>query len=224
MSAVVAVLLSYLLGTIPWSYVAARILGGLDLRRVGSGNLGATNVFRALGVRAALAVLVLDAAKGIVPVLVFARLPAPPVPLGAAGFGTLCAVAAVLGHMFPFYLRFRGGKGIATSAGAFAALAPTAFLATLGVFVVAFVLSGGIVSLGSLLGTLTLPVALAWFGTRHGKLDAAGLGLVMVLVILVWIRHAANIDRLRHGSEKGLLRRSPAGVAPKPGNSGGTHA
>ena len=225
MNAGVAVLLSYLLGTIPWSFLAARLLGGVDLRRVGGGNLGATNVFRALGTKAALAVLVLDAAKGVVPVLVFARLPAPPAPLGAADFATLCATSAVLGHMFPFFLRFRGGKGIATSAGAFAALAPVAFLGTLGVFVLAFALSGGIVSLGSLLGALTLPLLLALLGTRHGKLDAVGLGLVGVLVVIVWIRHAANIDRLRRGSEKGLLRRVRAGTAPKPGGSGGsTHA
>jgi acyl phosphate:glycerol-3-phosphate acyltransferase len=223
MSAAIAVVLSYLLGTIPWSLLAVRALRGLDLRRMGSGNLGATNVYRALGARAALPVLALDAAKGIVPVLVFARLPAAP-PLGEAGFGTLCAVAAVVGHMFPFYLGFRGGKGIATSAGAFATLAPLAFLVTLGVFVVAFVLSGGIVSLGSLLGSLTLPVALAWLGTRSGHLDAVGLGIVAGLVVLVWIRHAANIDRLRHGTEKGLLRRGPTAVAPKPGGSGGGHA
>lgn len=221
MNAGVAVLLSYLLGTIPWSFLAARLLGGVDLRRVGSGNLGATNVFRALGTKAALAVLVLDAAKGVVPVLVFARLPAP---LGAADFATLCATSAVLGHMFPFYLRFRGGKGIATSAGAFAALAPVAFLGTLGVFVLAFALSGGIVSLGSLLGALTLPLLLALLGTRHGKLDAVGLGLVGALVVIVWIRHAANIDRLRRGSEKGLLRRVGAGTVPKPDGPGGTHA
>ena len=117
MNAALAVALSYLLGTIPWSYLAARLLRGLDLRRVGSGNLGATNVFRALGGRAALAVLVLDAAKGAVPVLVFAPSVAP-APLGEADFATVCAVGAVLGHMFPFYLGFRGGKGIATSAGA----------------------------------------------------------------------------------------------------------
>lgn len=224
MNAWVVVGLSYLLGTIPWSYLAARLLRGLDLRRVGSGNLGATNTFRAVGARAALAVLALDAAKGVVPVLVFAPAVTPPAPLGAADFAGLCAVSAVLGHMFPFYLRFRGGKGIATSAGAFAALAPTAFLVTLAVFVATFLLSGGIVSLGSLLGATTLPVTLALFGTRHGKLDAAGLGLVGALVVVVWIRHTANIERLRHGNEKGLLRRAPTGVAAKPGSTGGTHA
>lgn len=214
MNAAVVVVLSYLVGTIPWSFVAARLWGGVDLRRIGSGNLGATNVFRALGAWAALGVLALDAAKGVVAVLLLAPWPAAPVLLGDAGFATLCAVAAVLGHMFPFYLGFRGGKGIATSAGAFAALAPTAFLISLAVFVVATVLSAGIVSLGSLLGALALPVALAVCGTRHGDLDAAGLALVGALVVIVWIRHAANIGRLRRGSERGLWQRART-VAPR---------
>ena len=221
MNPVLPVLFSYVLGTIPWSYLAARRFGGLDLRRVGSGNLGATNVFRALGMKAALAVLLLDAAKGVVPVLVFAPLPTTARPLSDASYATLCAVSAVLGHMFPFFMRFRGGKGIATSAGAFAALAPSAFLVTLAVFVLAFACSGGIVSLGSLLGTLVLPAGLAFFGTRLGQLDATGLSLVGGLVVVVWIRHAANLERLRRGAEKGLLRR--AGTVPKPG-SGGSHA
>ena len=212
MSAALALLLSYLVGTIPWSLLLARALGGVDLRRVGSGNLGATNVFRALGKWPALAVLGLDAAKGVVPVLLCARLPSPPIPLGADGFATLCGLAAIVGHMFPFYLGFRGGKGIATSAGVFASLEPVAFLICLGVFVLAFALSGGIVSLGSLLASLALPLVLAFQGLARGHLDGLRLGLVGLLVVMVWIRHAANIGRLLRGTEKGLLRRDRGAV------------
>jgi len=199
-----ALILSYLVGSIPWSLLAARLLGGVDLRRVGSGNLGATNVFRALGAWTALAVLALDAAKGVVAVLLIARL--APAALGAGGVATLCGLAAILGHMFPFYLGFRGGKGIATSAGVFAALEPTAFWVCLGVFAISFLASGGIVSLGSLLGSLALPIAIGIAAAARDSVDWTRLLLVCALVVVVWVRHAANIRRLLRGDEKGLLR------------------
>ncbi len=199
-----ALVLSYLVGSIPWSLLAARLFGGVDLRKVGSGNLGATNVFRALGAWTALAVLALDAAKGAVAVLLIARLPSP--VLGPGGGATLCGLAAILGHMFPFYLGFRGGKGIATSAGVFAALEPTAFCVCLGVFAIAFLASGGIVSLGSLLGSLALPIAIGVSGAARDSIDWTRLLLVCALVVVVWVRHAANIQRLVRGNEKGLLR------------------
>ncbi len=201
--AVGAVLLAYLVGAIPWSYWLVRLRRGVDLRRVGSGNLGATNVYRVAGIGAALAALVLDAGKGVAAPLVFARLPPEPVPLGPQAYATLCGVAAILGHMFPPYLCFRGGKGIATSAGVFATLEPRAFMICLGVFLLAFVVSGGIVSLGSLLGTLSLPPALA---ASTPQLERTSLVLVSALVVVVWIRHTANIRRLLHGQERGLLR------------------
>lgn len=199
--------LAYLVGAIPWSYLAGRLLKGIDLRQVGSGNLGTTNVYRALGLAPALAVLALDAAKGAVAVLWFARLPQPPLPLGDAGFATLCGLAAILGHMFPLYMRFHGGKGIATSAGVFAALEPQAFLLSLGIFVLVFLLSRGIVSLSSLLGTLALPVAIVGFAGGWRDVDGMRMILVGFLVLLVWIRHASNIGRILRGHERGLLRR-----------------
>lgn len=198
---------SYLLGAIPWSYLAGRLLKGIDLRQVGSGNLGATNVYRALGLAPALTVLALDAAKGVMAVLWLARLPASPVPLGTESFMTLCGVAAIVGHMFPVYLGFHGGKGIATSAGVFAALEPRAFLFALGVFVAVFLLSRGIVSLASLLGSLTLPAAILAFSGGWSQVDRVRMLLVLLLVVLVWIRHTSNIGRILRGSEKGLLRR-----------------
>jgi len=141
---------------------------------------------------------------GAVAVVLIARL--APAPLGSSGVATLCGLAAILGHMFPFYLGFRGGKGIATSAGVFAALEPTAFWVCLGVFAITFLASGGIVSLGSLLGSLALPIAIGIAAAARGSVDWTRLLLVCALVVVVWVRHAANIRRLLHGDEKGLLR------------------
>jgi glycerol-3-phosphate acyltransferase PlsY len=183
---------------------------GIDLRTVGSGNLGATNAFRALGARVALPVLGLDILKGAAAPLVFARLriDAPPVP--DAILATLCGIAAILGHMFPIYLGFRGGKGIATSTGVFAALEPQAFLVCLGIFAAAFAASGGIVSLGSLLASLALPIAMVVAHTWRGDLDWTRIGLAVVLVVIVWIRHHANIARLLRRTEKSVFHRDAA--------------
>ncbi len=144
---------SYLLGSIPTSLLAARYGGGVDLRKVGSQNLGATNLFRVLGWRYAIPVVILDAAKGAIPVLLFAPM-AGTGPVGAMALG----VAAIIGHVFSVFVRFKGGKGVATSAGAVLGLAPLAFLVTLAVFAITVRLSR-YVSLGSILGALTFPIA-----------------------------------------------------------------
>ena len=210
----VCIAASYLVGSIPWSYLAGRACG-IDLRTVGSGNLGATNTFRALGARVALPVLVLDIVKGAAAPLVFARLRIDALPIPAPILATLCGIAAILGHMFPVYLGFRGGKGIATSTGVFAALEPQAFLVCLGVFAAAFAASGGIVSLGSLLASLALPIAMYAVHTWRGDLDWTRVGLAVVLVVIVWIRHHANIVRLLRRTEKSVFHRdrpaNPAG-------------
>jgi glycerol-3-phosphate acyltransferase PlsY len=204
---VVALTLSYLVGAIPWSWLAGRYIGGLDLRQVGSGNLGASNTFRALGARVALPVLLLDIMKGVAAALGFARLAPDGGAATASLWATLCGVVAIIGHMFPVYLGFRGGKGIATAAGAFGALEPLAFGVSGVVFLLAFAATRGIVSVGSLLGTLALPIAMYVIGARAGTLEPARLWVVCVLVLVVWIKHASNISRLRHGSEKSVLRR-----------------
>ncbi len=203
-----ALVLSYLVGAIPWSWLAARYVGGIDLRHVGSGNLGATNTFRALGVRVALPVLVLDILKGVVAPVVFARLAPAENGVSASVWATWCGVAAILGHMFPVYLGFRGGKGIATASGVFVTLEPLAFGVSAAVFLLAFTATRGIVSVGSLLGTAALPVAMAVFAARSGDVDATRVGIVVGLVVVVWIKHASNIRRLMQGREKSVLRRS----------------
>jgi len=158
---VVAIVASYLLGSIPAAYIAGKSKG-IDLRKHGSGNLGATNVIRVLGTKVGLLVFAFDMAKGAAPVLLFPRWVA-----SAAGpiadpviVGIICGIAAIIGHVRPIYLKFgRGGKGVATAAGVFLALAPLQTLLTLIVFAVVL-LSSGYVSLGSLTSGLMLPVLL----------------------------------------------------------------
>ncbi len=196
-------LAGYLVGGIPFSYVAGR-MRGLDLRRHGSGNLGASNTYRILGGRIALAVLVLDVAKGLGPVLVAKQFDAP----GSAPVHALAAAAgAILGHLFSPYLKFSGGKGIATSAGAFAGLTPWAFACALTVFAAVFA-ARRIVSLASLCGAITLPLGV-WLAERAGLAEPhASLLWVTTLVMLVVVfKHRGNIRRLLAGTEPALARR-----------------
>jgi glycerol-3-phosphate acyltransferase PlsY len=195
---VVAIVVSYLLGSIPAAYLAGKSRG-VDLRKQGSGNLGATNVMRVLGTRIGLVVFAFDMAKGATPILLFARR----VPAGTLGpdtatvAGILCGLAAILGHVRPIYLGFgKGGKGVATAAGVFLALAPVQ--ATLALIIFAVVLlSSGYVSLGSLVSAATLPVLL---GVTVGV--RSPLFVVSILISsLVFYTHRANIARLRNGEE-----------------------
>jgi glycerol-3-phosphate acyltransferase PlsY len=195
---VVAMVASYLLGSIPAAYIAGKSKG-VDLRKHGSGNLGATNVIRVLGKKIGIAVFAFDMAKGAFPVHFFPRwaesVGAPfPNPVIAA---ILCGLAAIVGHVRPIYLGFgKGGKGVATAAGVFLALAPVQTLLTLLVFgVVLF--SSGYVSLGSLTAGLILPILL---GLSVGVRSPVFLISVIVATFVFWT-HRANIARLRKGEE-----------------------
>jgi glycerol-3-phosphate acyltransferase PlsY len=197
--------LSYLVGATPTSYLVGKGLHGVDLREHGSGNLGATNAFRVLGWRSALPVMIVDVAKGFVPVSLFPR-------LAGAGFSWTLAfgAAAILGHMFSVWVRFRGGKGVATSAGVFLALAPGPVGAAAIVWALV-VAATRYVSLGSILAAVTLPVFVALWG--HG----GGRGLVGFTVALaaavVWA-HRSNLRRLLNGEESrigGAQRREAGG-------------
>jgi glycerol-3-phosphate acyltransferase PlsY len=196
-------LASYLVGGIPFSYIAGR-MRGIDLRRHGSGNLGASNTYRILGGRVALTVLVLDIAKGLGPVLVAKGFDAP----GAEPIHALAASAgAILGHLFSPYLKFSGGKGIATSAGAFAGLAPWAFACALAVFAAVFA-ARRIVSLASLCGVATLPLAVL-LTVRVGLAEphASLLWVSTLMMVVVIVKHRGNIRRLLAGTEPALARR-----------------
>jgi glycerol-3-phosphate acyltransferase PlsY len=182
---------AYLFGGVPFGVLVARA-SGRDPRLHGSGNIGATNVGRIAGLAAGALTLILDAAKGFAPVLIagmFVR-----EPLAASG----AAVAAVLGHVYPPYTRFRGGKGVATAAGAFAALSPGASLIAFSVFLL-LVAGSRYVSLGSLGGAVTLPIASVWLAPGGGRLGAA-----LFCALLVIVRHRSNLRRLLAGGENRL--------------------
>src|SRR3954467_14912776 len=161
MSLLLALLASYALGSIPAAYIAGKSRG-IDLRKHGSGNLGATNVMRVLGTKIGMLVFAFDMAKGALPVIVFPRLvSAAALPFGnPVWFAILCGAAAIAGHTRPVFLAFgKGGKGVATAGGVFLALAPVQTLLALIVFAVVL-LSSGYVSLGSLTSAAILPVLL----------------------------------------------------------------
>mgnify|MGYP002632775794 CR=1 FL=1 len=203
-----AVAIAYLCGSIPTAYLAGRWLKGVDLRTVGSGNLGTTNVYRELGVAPAMVVLVVDVLKGLLPTLLLpwvlmTRWHAGPVP---AGWGIAYAGAAVFGHARPVFLLWRGGgKGVATAAGAFLALAPGATAICVLVFITV-VATTRFVSLASIVATVALPV-IEWFNAGPSALFWAG---VAVATFVAW-GHRSNISRLRAGTEPRIRR--PGGTS-----------
>jgi glycerol-3-phosphate acyltransferase PlsY len=198
----ILVLLAYLIGSIPSAYVAGKITRGIDLREHGSGNLGATNVYRVLGARVAIVVLIADALKGAVPVLLFPAWTSASRPdLWAIGY----AVAAIAGHVRSIFLLWRGGgKGVATAAGAFMSLAPIPAALALGVFVIVL-LAWGYVSLGSLSAATVLPLVIA---LRDGVRSPLFIVSAVVAVFVFWT-HRANIGRLRRGEEPRFGKKSP---------------
>ncbi len=204
---IVTALGAYLLGSVPTGFLIARSRG-VDIRRVGSGNIGATNAFRVLGKAAGTAVLLVDAAKGAAAVLVCPVLAGLAVP-GAdpAALRLTAALGAVLGHNYTCWLGFRGGKGIATSAGVLAALVPAAFGITLAAFLATLALSR-IVSLSSVAAAVVLPFAVAF--TPPGSRSLVILTTVLSVVAI--IRHRANLGRLLAGTEPRIGRRAPEAI------------
>jgi glycerol-3-phosphate acyltransferase PlsY len=203
---VVAVLGSYLIGAIPFSYLAGKLLKGVDLRAHGSGNLGASNTFRIVGAVPGAIVLLLDILKGFVPVLIAGKL-IEPAGVHQHWMVLACAFATVLGHMFSIYLKFSGGKGIATSAGAFLAITPYATLGSVAVFAVVFV-TRRIMSLATLSGALSLPI-FAYLVDKFELWPAhwSYIAVTIVLVIVIFYKHRSNISRLVAGTEPVLARK-----------------
>ena len=196
-SYLVTAVIAYLLGSTPTGYLAGR-LRGIDIRQVGSGNIGATNVFRVLGKTAGTIVLLIDGLKGYaacawVADLILHWFPAQ-VGEGEA-LRVTAGLAAILGHNFTCWLKFRGGKGIATSAGVLAALVPGALIIIFSIWLIIFALTR-YVSLASIAASLALPFA-TWL-TRHHLLLTIITGAMAALAIY---RHRANIQRLIHGTE-----------------------
>jgi glycerol-3-phosphate acyltransferase PlsY len=188
---------AYLLGSFPTSLVVGR-LRGIDLRQHGSGNLGATNTFRVLGWRAALPVFLVDTFKGWLPTFSFPRWDGAAAPDWALAYGA----AAIVGHVFSIYARFKGGKGVATSAGVLLALAPAAAGAGLLLWA-GIVFTTGYVSLGSMVAALALPV-LIYLLQGRGPV----LWLAMALSLFVLVAHRANLRRLLQGQEHSFKKKA----------------
>lgn len=185
------VIASYLLGAIPTAYLAGRWTRGIDLREHGSGNLGATNTFRVLGACIAAPVMIADVAKGFLPAALFTHLDGTIAWWWALGYGA----AAIVGHVFPVYMRFRGGKGVATAAGVFLAIAPAAVLPAVVAWLVLLKLSR-MVSLASIVAALTLMVGLLIAEDRPA---VRWVGVIVALFVIV--AHRSNIGRIMRGEE-----------------------
>jgi glycerol-3-phosphate acyltransferase PlsY len=197
------VLVAYLAGSIPAAYIAGRLAKGIDLRQHGSGNLGATNVYRLLGWKIALTVLLFDAAKGALPVLLLPRVVQTADPVA---WSIAYGIAAIAGHVRSVFLLWQGGgKGVATAAGVFLALAPLSLLVTTVLFV-AVLWTTGYVSLGSLVGAAALPLAVLLERGAHSPI----LAVSVVVALFVFWTHRANIGRLRRGEEHRFGKKKPA--------------
>jgi len=196
MSVLLPVVFGYLLGSVPFAYLLARRHGGIDLRRAGSGNVGAANVLRTIGVRVGLGAMVLDVAKGAATVLLVERWG------GGLAAPTAAGIAAIAGHVYPVWLGFRGGKGVATTCGVFAILAPAA-TAIAGALFVTAVWWSRYVSVGSVVASVMLgPLAYV----THAPQDVV-VGAVIAGIIIVE-RHRPNIGRLVAGVERRIGQRA----------------
>lgn len=198
LSYIVTALVAYLLGSIPTGFLVAKARG-VDIRTVGSGNIGATNAFRALGKAFGIFVLLMDALKGWVAVIVGAAVVDAVLPGGPPleYLRITAGITAILGHNFTCWLHFKGGKGIATSAGVLIALVPLALLIILSVFIILFLVTR-YVSVGSIAASFSLPFA-TWFTTSPHDV---GLTIVTgAMAALAIIKHRKNIQRLLNGTE-----------------------
>lgn len=189
---------SYLLGAVPFGLLLAR-LKGVDIRKVGSGNIGATNVMRSVGKPWGIATFALDALKGFVPAFIFPRCAAE----APEALPIVCAFAAILGHNFPIWLGFKGGKGVATSAGALLGLAPAAAGLGLATWAVVF-FTTRYVSLASIVAAVAIPAAGWWMYRARGWILPTFLTVLATLII---VRHKGNIQRLLAGTENRFAKK-----------------
>jgi acyl phosphate:glycerol-3-phosphate acyltransferase len=187
---------AYLLGSIPFGYLLVRFVRQEDVRDTGSGNIGATNVARTGGTTLGLFTLLLDAMKGFIAVFLTMQF-APNTVHGPSTLAIAAAVAAVIGHVFPIWLRFRGGKGIATALGVFIALAPLVALSSVGIFAL-IVATTRLVSLGSILAAVSIPFLALLLVPHRSAALLIGLSFISFLSIA---KHHANIVRLLQGKE-----------------------
>ncbi len=186
---ILMICVAYLIGAIPTGVLLTRLVGGSDIRKAGSGNIGATNVYRVAGRKMGILTLVGDCLKGVVPVLIAIKLG---LPLEGVA---LVSLAAFIGHCYPIYLGFKGGKGVATALGIFLVLSPKAILVALLVFIVVLLI-WRYISLASITAAAVIPFVIAYF---NRSLPLFGATLI-IAAIVIW-RHRGNIERLRAGTE-----------------------
>jgi glycerol-3-phosphate acyltransferase PlsY len=198
-------LASYLLGAVPTSHIVSRTIAGIDLRQHGSGNLGATNLYRVLGWRYAVPVALFDIAKGAIPVWVFA-----PQASASEQFAVSCGIAAILGHVFSVFVGFKGGKGVATAAGVMLALTPIALGVAALVWILVVRLSG-YVSLGSIAAAAVLPLAV-YLLDQPKTPELLWIDIAVALAVIAL--HRRNIIRLLQGTENRFGRRA-ASTTPR---------
>jgi acyl phosphate:glycerol-3-phosphate acyltransferase len=191
MEAYLLVLIAYLLGSVPTGYILGS-LAGVDVRQAGSGNVGATNVARVVGKRHGIFTLIGDAAKGFIPVIIALNLNFSPLATACVG------IAAFLGHVYSVFLRFKGGKGVATALGVFLALAPWATLVLIMIFAAVF-LATRIVSLSSMISAASAPLVL-WISSY----PALWVWMSFFIAAMIVLRHRENIQRLLSGTEPKL--------------------
>jgi glycerol-3-phosphate acyltransferase PlsY len=183
-----AILLGYAVGSLPIGYLVAQGTGGVDLRQVGSGNVGAANVYRSTNLATAIAVMIADVGKGAAAVLL----------AGGGSNSVIAGVAAVVGHVYPVWLRFKGGKGVATASGVFGVLSPLATLAVAAAFAIV-VARTRFVSLGSVIATILLPL-IEWIVPGRRAVDVGAT----IVAALILFRHRGNISRLLSRTERAL--------------------
>jgi glycerol-3-phosphate acyltransferase PlsY len=212
--------IAYLLGSVPFGFLVGRARG-VDLRRTGSGNIGATNIYRVLGLKIALAVFALDAGKGLAATRLIPL--AHPQGAGADYLPLICGAAAVAGSVASIFMGLRGGKGVATGAGVFLGLAPLPTAICLGIWAV-LVAAFKYVSVGSMAAAVALPALLATFN-RTGFTTDPVFYLGLVVAVLVVARHRTNIRRLAGGTEHRVARSAgaPAQGATRGPSNGTTH-
>lgn len=219
LSLLLILLLSYLLGSIPTGILAGRIAAGLDIRQHGSGNAGATNVYRVLGLKWAVAVALFDVAKGTAAALLGSRIDLGGGSLLSADLTRLCAGgAAVAGHVWTVFAGFKGGKGVATAVGALLGIAPAAIGAALGVWVI-LLFTVRIMSVASLGAAAVLPFAVwIWQGSPDGGTSHELLWASVVMAAFIFFTHRSNIARLLRGEERTLSAPGSAHSQESPGS------
>jgi acyl phosphate:glycerol-3-phosphate acyltransferase len=216
LAAAVAFVVGYLVGSLPFGLLIARLTSGVDIRKQGSGNIGATNVARVLGAKYGVLVLVLDCLKGAIPTALLPIVLLPPDDPDRLHLAVLAGVATILGHMFSFWIGFRGGKGVATALGVALVLGPLATAAAFAVFVASFALSR-FVSLSSMLAACTFcAVEMCHLWPAPFSESTWSLAVFSIAVpLLIVVRHRSNIGRLMQGTEPkfrfGRKQEAPAG-------------